>query len=67
MPGKQTEAAARPEPDSPGSTAVVRSKVQLIILGRELVDKRVTKSGKSGRVYLPLGWVGKTVKVVRID
>ncbi|MBI5522320.1 MAG: DUF2080 family transposase-associated protein [Desulfarculus sp.] len=43
------------------------SKVHLTIMGKELIYKKVTKSGKSGRVYLPLEWVGKTVKVVRVD
>ena len=43
------------------------TKVHLIITGKELIFKKVAKSGKSGRVYLPLEWVGKTVKVVRLD
>ncbi|MFH1034083.1 MAG: DUF2080 family transposase-associated protein [Pseudomonadota bacterium] len=42
-------------------------KVHLVIMGRELLYKKVAKSGKSGRVYLPLDWVGKTVKIVRLD
>ena len=48
----------------PGEASV---KVHLIIPGKELIYKKVAKSGKSGRVYLPLEWVGKTVKVVRVD
>ena len=53
------------KPDPGPETAA--SKVHLIIMGKELIFKKVTKSGKSGRVYLPLEWVGKTVKVVRLD
>ena len=37
------------------------------ISGSEVVQKRVTKSGQSGRIYLPLDWVGKNVAVVRLD
>ena len=37
------------------------------IFGKELIEKEVKKSGNSGRVYLPLNWVGKHVKIIRID
>lgn len=37
------------------------------ISGSEVVQKRVTKSGQSGRIYLPLDWVGKNVAVIRLD
>jgi hypothetical protein len=37
------------------------------ISGSEVVQKRVAKSGQSGRIYLPLDWVGKNVAVVRLD
>lgn len=53
------------KPDYGPETAT--TKVHLIIMGKELIFKKVAKSGKSGRVYLPLEWVGKTVKVVRLD
>jgi hypothetical protein len=35
--------------------------------GKELIEKEVKKFGNSGRVYLPLNWVGKNVKIIRID
>jgi putative transposon-encoded protein len=35
--------------------------------GHEMVEKLVKKSGNSGRVYLPPDWVGKKVKIIRID
>ena len=35
--------------------------------GEEMIEKKVKKSGKSGRVYLPPEWVGKHVKIIRID
>jgi putative transposon-encoded protein len=32
-----------------------------------MIEKRVTSSGSSGRVYLPPDWVGCHVKIIRID
>lgn len=43
------------------------TKVKLEIYGEEMIEKRVTSSGNSGRVYLPPDWVGRHVKVIRID
>lgn len=33
----------------------------------EVLEKRVKKSGTSGRVYVPRGWVGKKVKVLLLE
>ncbi len=35
--------------------------------GEEMIEKKVKQSGKSGRVYLPSEWVGKHIKIIRID
>ncbi len=43
------------------------SRVQFIVDGHEMVEKVVKPSGNSGRVYLPPDWIGKRVKIVRID
>jgi putative transposon-encoded protein len=32
-----------------------------------MIEKEVKPSGNSGRVYLPLNWVGKQVKIIRVD
>ena len=37
------------------------------VYGEEMIEKVVKQSGNSGRVYLPPDWVGKTVKIIRID
>lgn len=37
------------------------------VYGEEMVEKLVKGSGNSGRVYLPPDWVGKVVKIIRID
>lgn len=35
--------------------------------GEEMIEKTVRQSGNSGRVYLPPEWVGKNVKIIRIN
>jgi hypothetical protein len=51
------------KPKDPGKSH--RSKFG--IYGEELIEKEVKKSGNCGRVYLPPNWVGKQVKIIRID
>jgi len=47
--------------------ASARGGVKLEICGEEMVEKIVKLSGNSGRVYLPLPWVGCRVKIVRTN
>jgi Putative transposon-encoded protein (DUF2080). len=42
-------------------------KVKFEVFGEEMIEKEVKQSGNSGRVYLPPEWVGKHVKIIRID
>jgi len=42
-------------------------KVKFEIYGEEMIEKLVKSSGNSGRVYLPPDWVGRHVKIIRID
>jgi putative transposon-encoded protein len=44
-----------------------RGKVKFEVYGEEMVEKTVKLSGNSGRVYLPPDWVGRRVKIIRID
>lgn len=37
------------------------------VYGEEMIEKEVRPSGKTGRIYLPPDWVGKHVKIIRID
>jgi putative transposon-encoded protein len=37
------------------------------VVGHEVIEKVVKRSGNSGRVYLPPGWIGKRVKIVRLE
>ncbi|MBF0510181.1 MAG: DUF2080 family transposase-associated protein [Deltaproteobacteria bacterium] len=43
------------------------AQVQFIVYGQEMLKKEVKLSGNSGRVYLPPDWVGKHVKIIRVD
>ena len=37
------------------------------VYGEEMIEKEVKQSGNSGRVYLPPDWIGRRVKIIRID
>jgi len=50
-------------PDNPGKSPRARFGV----FGKEMIERKVKPSGNSGRVYLPSDWVGKHVKIIRID
>ena len=54
---KPTEPDVRPE--------LPKSKFE--VWGEEMIAKEVRQSGNSGRVYLPPEWIGKQVKIIRID
>jgi putative transposon-encoded protein len=45
----------------------VTLKAKFTVVGEEMIEKQVKPGGNAGRVYLPLVWVGKFVKIIRID
>jgi putative transposon-encoded protein len=45
----------------------VQSKSKFELYGEEMIEKVVKLSGNSGRVYLPPEWVGKHVKIIRME
>ena len=47
--------------------AYTGKKVKVEVYGEELIEKEVKQSGNSGRVYLPPDWIGKHVKIIRIE
>jgi putative transposon-encoded protein len=49
------------------SSINVHNKSKFEVYGEEMIEKEVKQSGNSGRVYLPPEWVGKHVKIIRID
>ena len=55
-----------PKPDLLPSINI-QNKSKFEVYGEEMIEKEVKQSGNSGRVYLPPEWVGKRVKIIRID
>ena len=51
------------KPQDPGNIP----KTKFEVFGEEMIEKEVKPSGNSGRVYLPLDWVDKHIKIIRID
>ena len=47
--------------------AMAMGKVKFEAFGEEMLEKKVSLSGNSGRIYLPPDWVGHHVKIIRID
>jgi len=43
----------------------MKTKIQLN--GYEMLEKQVNKSGNSGRVYVPIEWIGKRVKIILLE
>ncbi len=57
--------ADRKKEQAQGTT--YRGSVKFEVYGMEVLAKVVKQSGNSGRIYLPPTWVGKRVKIVRLD
>lgn len=45
----------------------MKKETKIEIMGYEMLEKEVNKSGNSGRVYVPVEWVGKKVKIVLVE
>jgi len=56
-----------PKFELPPSSINIQNKVKFEVYGEEMIEKEVKQSGNSGRVYLPPEWVGKHVKIIRIE
>ncbi len=46
---------------------VSKGRVKFEVYGEEMLEKKVSLSGNSGRIYLPPDWVGHNVKIIRVD
>jgi putative transposon-encoded protein len=51
----------------PSRPAKSVATAQFTVQGHEMVEKEVKPAGNSGRIYLPPDWIGKRVKIVRMD
>ena len=43
------------------------NKTNIQLIGYEMLEKKVNKSGNSGRVYVPVEWIGKRVKIILLE
>jgi putative transposon-encoded protein len=53
--------------DDGGGSLPSMTRAKFEVYGEEMIEKQVKQSGNSGRVYLPPEWVGKQVKIIRLD
>jgi len=42
-------------------------KTKIELSGYEMLEKDVKKSGNSGRVYVPVEWINKKVKIILLE
>ena len=42
-------------------------ETKIELTGFEMLEKQVNKSGNSGRVYVPIEWIGKRVKIILLE
>ena len=42
-------------------------KTKIELTGFEMLEKQANRSGNSGRVYVPIEWVGKRVKLILVE
>ena len=45
----------------------MRKETKIQLTGYEMLEKKVNKSGNSGRVYVPIEWIGKRVKIILVE
>ena len=45
----------------------MNKKAKIELTGYEMLEKQVNKSGNSGRVYVPVEWIGKKVKIILLE
>ncbi len=48
-------------------TSEITKKMEIKLEAYEVLEKVVKASGNSGRVYVPIDWVGKRVKILLIE
>ena len=42
-------------------------ETKIEVNGYEMLEKQVNQSGNSGRVYVPVEWIGKRVKIIHLE
>jgi hypothetical protein len=67
MQSLQEQTARAERPIATGDRKIISSKAKFEVLGEDMIIREVKICGKSGRVYVPVGWIEKQVKIIRID
>jgi putative transposon-encoded protein len=65
--GSRKQQQDREKAPSRKEEKAAQHKVKFEVYGEEMLEKEVKYSGNSGRVYLPPEWIGKQIKVIRIN
>ena len=47
--------------------AIMKKETKIQLTRFEMLEKQVNKSGNSGRVYVPIEWIGKKVKIILLE
>jgi len=42
-------------------------ETEIKTVGYECIERKVKTAGNTGRIYLPVAWVGKSVKIILLD
>ena len=66
QPNTQVTTASLVPLSKPGALAD-ENKTKFELRGVDQMEKKVTSCTRCGRIYLPLAWVGKRVKIIRMD
>jgi len=45
----------------------MKKETRIELTGFEMLEKQVNKSGNSGRIYVPVEWIGKRVKIILLE
>jgi len=45
----------------------MKKETNIQLTGFEMLEKKVKQSGNSGRVYVPIEWIGKRVKIILVE
>jgi len=45
----------------------MKKETRIELTGFEMLEKTVNKSGNSGRIYVPVEWIGKRVKIILVE
>jgi hypothetical protein len=45
----------------------MNSEMKIVIRGYQALERKVKTAKTSGRIYLPVGWINKQVKIILLE